>query len=510
MQKQDKQDLKKVIEYFWQLGNISYWEYNPVTKTFILDDHAAEMLNFSTEQNTLQAEQFYGLYTPEEKTEIENKLVRTEASEWLMVLTTTGKKKKRVLRFRTSEKAKPGNIVHGIIEDVTGVTEAGEDMEKRIGQLQQADHIKSLFLSHLSNELRNPMNAITGFAELIRLGNISPETRREYSEIISKKGKDLLHLIDDIIEINLLEQGEVILNKKPCNINSMMHELHHETVIKAKDTGHENIEIHLAIPADECWILTDPGHLQQVLQRLADNAIKFTEKGAITIGFEIKEPKSVYFYVTDTGIGLRKDEIKTVFDRFKQHDQTLAAKGVGPGLGLSLARNLVQVLGGKIGVESEFAKGSTFWFTIPYQPSEEHENAETLTGSDLLPEYQWKNKVILVVEDDELNARFLEAILDQCQVQLIFAADGEQALELCQSIANIDLVLMDIRLPKMNGMEAFQKIRNLRPRLPVIAQTALASKEERDACLATGFNDYISKPFDIPELMSMLQKYLAG
>jgi CheY-like chemotaxis protein len=234
------------------------------------------------------------------------------------------------------------------------------------------------------------------------------------------------------------------------------------------------------------------------------NAFQFTEKGIIEFGYELKDAKTIQFFVKDTGIGVRKEDQKLVFNRFRQVEETSLRKIGRSGLGLTLSRHIINLMGGKIWFESIPNEGSTFYFTIPVtaQPEEQPEQHIEQKVS-----YNWKDKVILIVEDDEINAQFLEAVLDQTQVQTLNAYNGIQAIELCRTINKIDLVLMDIKMPEMSGYEACKKIKSFRPGLPMIAQTAFAESVDKRKCLNAGFDEYISKPIDIELLFSKIYSF---
>jgi CheY-like chemotaxis protein len=253
--------------------------------------------------------------------------------------------------------------------------------------------------------------------------------------------------------------------------------------------------------------MSDVERLQQILINLIGNALKFTVKGHVEFGYEI-EKKEILFYVEDTGIGIPKEKQDTVFDRFMQADNTLTRKFGGSGLGLAISKGLVELLDGKIWCESVPDKGSTFYFTIPYRPANLLISSETTDNNDDLFTSNWKQYHILVVEDDAVNGKIIEAMLKPSKVKLALADSGPVAIDYVKRHRNIDLILMDVHLPEMNGLEAAKIILNQHPGMRIIAQTANAMSNDKDKCIEAGCVDYISKPFDMKNLLAKIAKHL--
>ena len=254
-------------------------------------------------------------------------------------------------------------------------------------------------------------------------------------------------------------------------------------------------------------INTDPGRLQQVLHYLLDNAIKYTEKGYIQFGYELKDNKNLLFFVKDTGIGITKEAQKHLFNRFKQKEEAYDKHTTNKGLGLTIARSIVELLGGKIYVESTPSVGTCFSFTLPLNKIEKH-TPQVVTENKLLTNINWRNKIILIAEDDEVNYHFLEAVFADTQAQLIHVNNGSQAIEICRTIAKIDIILMDIKMPEKSGYEAIQEIKKFRKDIPIIVQTAYTQKEDKAKYQAAGCDDYISKPIDIELLIGKMGEFL--
>jgi CheY-like chemotaxis protein len=254
-------------------------------------------------------------------------------------------------------------------------------------------------------------------------------------------------------------------------------------------------------------VYTDPGRLQQLMTNLIHNAVKFTEKGWIEIGYLPASDQKIEFYVRDTGIGLSREIQKNIFSPFAE-EEIQGSKPERSGLGLTISRNLIKLLGGKIWVESEPGQGSTFYFTIPHEEVPETYNSLAPEEESEIPAYTWKDKVILVVEDDVVNFRFLEALLQDKAVQILHASNGLQAVELCRTISKIDLVLMDLKMPEMDGIEATRQIRSFNRKVPIIAQTAFVMENELTRSREAGCDDHITKPIDIKEFLEKVDKFL--
>lgn len=395
-----------------------------------------------------------------------------------------------------------------IVSDIDDKIKIIHDLKKNLNKLEESNRLKTTFLANISHELRTPMNAILGFTELINIGALNNEKREEYTNIIKRKGNQLLTLLDDIIEISKFETGTLSINKVECNINDILDELFRFFDNERQQEGKTHIELILNKPKKKIGIIyTDSGRLYQVLSNLLYNALLSTSKGLIEFGVKVDPEKTLQFYVKDTGAGLSKEDQKYLFHRYKNIEETNVVTGE-TGLKLTISKGIIELLGGKIWVDSALNEGSTFYFTLPYILA--NADIESKIHKDITTklDYSWKDKVILVVEDEEDNYTFIEAILHDSQAQLIHANNGKQAVELCKSISKIDLVLMDIKMPQKSGYEATREIKSIRPELPIIAQTAFSMKEDRDKCMEAGCSNYITKPFDVDIFIKMIDQYL--
>jgi PAS domain S-box-containing protein len=399
--------------------------------------------------------------------------------------------------------------VAGIASDITMQKNLENELRMAKDKAQESDRLKSTFLANISHEIRTPMNGIIGFANLLTRSDINDENRSRYIEVVNKSSDQLLHIIDDLIDISKIEANQLQISMSPCDVNAMIDEIHTIYFRVLKQIGKEHIELIPIYTADEAnaIIMTDGLRLRQIMNNLMNNAVKFTENGFIRFGYEFENQDHIRFFVEDSGIGIDPSMKEIVFMPFRQADEGDARKYGGTGLGLPLSRGLVRMLKGELWLDSMKEKGTTVSFSIPVETvalKTENLPAE----NDEERKMEWSNKKILVVEDDELNFEFLYALLEPTTVTIERAKDGIQAVNLCKE-KEFDLVLMDIRLPGVDGLKATRQLREMGYKLPIIAQTAYAMANDRDRCLEAGCDDYIPKPIKHDTLIGTLTKYLS-
>lgn len=397
-----------------------------------------------------------------------------------------------------------------LTQEIQEQVKTREELVLATRRADEADLLKSNFLANMSHEIRTPMNGILGFAQLLREEDIDDEKRDRYIDIIYHNGTMLVNLIDDIMDISKIEAGQLAINKANCNLDDLMFELYtffNEVKFKQEK---EHISIRLVdFNEDEVNIVQTDGHrLRQIMTNLLSNALKFTEKGTVEFGYQNQpENNQIKFYVRDSGIGIPQDKLNIIFDRFRQVYEGSTRKYGGTGIGLFISKHIIDLLGGTIWVESEPNSGSTFFFTIPYQNRGALSDNVTLY-QNTSKQYDWSNKVILVAEDVELNYKLISSALLGTKANVLWAKNGEEAVEICENNPNINVVLMDIQMPKMDGYDATKAIKRSKPSMPIIAQTAYAMPNDNIKCMEVGCNDYIAKPLNTNILLEKIEKHM--
>ncbi len=373
-------------------------------------------------------------------------------------------------------------------------------------EAEENNKLKSAFLANMSHEIRTPMNSINGFSELLRNTEQPIDLQKKYFDIIYKSSNQLLAIIDNILDISKLEVGQVSIIEKEYDLNQIIYDsislftpdLYLESPIEFKT--------HLPIKGPESIISCDAPRLQQVFANLIQNAIKFTPEGVIEIGYKINDNNDLQFYVKDTGIGIPIDKQKIIFERFGQAEQGEVRNYKGAGLGLPICKGFIELMNGRIWVESKPGNGSIFYFVLPYKPVAKNLNFTKLTPKET--SYNWKSKKILLVEDETFSQNFLETILLPYGPKIIYAEDGFKAIEQVKYNPDIDIILMDIRLPRLDGIEATMRIRKDGFTNPILAQTANALPEDRKKCMDAGCDEFIVKPISRIDFLEIIDNFI--
>ncbi len=374
---------------------------------------------------------------------------------------------------------------------------------------EESDRLKTAFLSNMSHEIRTPMNAIIGFAELLSRLKTSDEEKYEYVRQINFAADTLMKLIDDIIDISKIESGQLRMNPSLFLLNPLLDEMMSmfRKVLDRQNKSHIDLIIRNHCDIKGIQLHADDFRLRQVFTNLLSNAIKFTSKGSILFGVKSSENGIITFYVKDSGVGISNEKQKFIFDRFRQGHENKESFYGGTGLGLAISKNIIELMGGDIGVRSEVNRGSEFFFSIPYDGK--HLNVPDEKVSIDRSPLDWSSKTFLIAEDDPSNFYLLKENLKKYKVNILWAKNGNEAIEIfSQNKDDISIVLMDVQMPEINGYEATRLIKEMKPEVPVIAQTAYALAGERDASRRAGCDDYISKPLMMKELLFILNKFL--
>ena len=391
--------------------------------------------------------------------------------------------------------------------DITERIKSKNELIKAKEHAEESDRLKTAFLQNMSHEIRTPMNAIMGFSDLLYENADDKNKLKQFTEIINQRCNDLLDIINDILDISKIESGQIPVNNEQCNLVELFAELTAFFTEYQKRLNKQPIRFSLESLCDPSGsiIITDKVKLKQIFINLISNAFKFTNEGKIECGCKFDTNQNLLFYVSDTGIGIPSDKQQFVFERFAQLQHSSKLNIGGTGLGLPIVKALVGLLGGEIFLESEQGKGSTFSFTIPYKSVQPLFNQQSTVES--INKGKFIGKTILIVEDDPYNAAYIQEVLSGRGLHIMQAENCKQAIEISVN-QHVDLVLMDIRLPDINGYEATRQIRQHKPQLKIIAQTAYAASDEKQKALDAGCIDYISKPTKQDALITMLNKHL--
>ena len=384
------------------------------------------------------------------------------------------------------------------------VEERTKELLKAKEQAEESDRLKSAFLANMSHEIRTPMNGILGFAELLKEPGLTGKEQQDYIKIIEKSGARMLNIINDIVDISKIEAGLMKIEIHELNVNEQILDIYNFFKPEVEAQG-MTISFSTPLPAKEAILKTDREKVYAILTNLVKNAIKYSNTGTIEIGYN-KRDCDLEFYVKDTGIGIPNDRHGAIFERFIQADIPGEWAQQGAGLGLSITKAYVEMLGGKIRVESQLGVGSTFCFTLPY-------NA-VLTKEIVVNQFAPSDKTelvrklkILIAEDDKVSELLIDKTLKTFGKEIIKARTGVEAIEACQKNPDIDLIMMDIRMPDMGGYEATRQIRKFNNEVVIIAQTAHGLYGDREKAIEAGCNDYIAKPINKTELLILIQKY---
>ena len=402
----------------------------------------------------------------------------------------------------------------GVFENIDDQKKA-ENERNKLTQLlikakekaEESDRLKSAFLANISHEIRTPMNGILGFAELLKIPELAPEVQGHYIEVIEQSGNRMLNIINDIVDISKIEAGQMNLHLEETNVNQLLRDLY---VFFTPESNSKRLKLSVVaqLPDENSIIQTDHTKLAQILTNLIKNALKFTKEGSIEFGYSVEARHAssmLTFFVRDTGAGIPKDQTDMIFERFRQGSVLLTRAYEGAGLGLSISKAFVEMLGGQIWVESEPGKGSVFFFELPFNKDNK---TKLLEENDIQTNKNNRRSCcLLVAEDDENSMLYIKALLEFENISVFEANTGIKAVDQVKNHPEIDLVLMDLKMPEMDGFAATRQIKLLRPELPVIAQTAYSFTEEREKAEQAGCDDYLSKPIKRMVLIETIRKF---
>jgi len=415
---------------------------------------------------------------------------------------------------------KDNNDISGMILDITERKEAEERARNYRRELviakkkaEQSEKLKNSFLANMSNDILTPLNTLMGLSELISKDELPGKKLNEYTIEINKNGKSIMNLVDNIIDVAKHESGEVAINLSECKINQLLLDMfadYEKFIQKQTMTGIE-LRLKRAIKDKDFTILSEPYRIKQVLSNLLSNAVNCTDSGHIEFGYTIPDKETsrdgkinLIFYVKDTGTGIPDDKKDSIFDRFRNIETSENLSNRGTGIGLPLSRAYVKLLGGKMWFQSVMGEGSTFYFSLPCQITNDDKHIQEMKVPEVTRLKSRDKMEILVAEDSDSNYFLIETMLSRENYRLIWAKNGKEAVELFRDNPDIDLILMDLRMPVMTGYEAISEIKKLNQDVPVIIQTAYAREEDKEKILASDCTDYITKPIDSDKLIQMI------
>jgi signal transduction histidine kinase/ligand-binding sensor domain-containing protein/ActR/RegA family two-component response regulator len=427
----------------------------------------------------------------------------------------------KMVRERTTELSEVNSLIEERQEEISLQNEELEKhrnhleqlVQKRTEQLEEArkiaeasDKLKSAFLANMSHEIRTPMNAIVGFASMLKDKDMRAEEKEEFIDIIVSNSQSLLVLINDILEISLIEANQLTLSRDPFNAIKIFEEL--ESYFKLKNKKKLKIIFNNKENRNELILFNDRTRFRQIISNLISNSYKYTETGKIEFGYEMIN-EEIRFYVADTGIGINEMEYQRIFDYFHKIDKGENKLYRGAGIGLSICNKLVDLMGGKIWLESAVGKGTTFYFTLPYSKYDKIAETTISEKQDKV-KYDFKGATVLIAEDEPNNYKLLNRIIKATRANVFWAKNGEEAVKIVKENRNLKkfVVLMDIKMPVMNGITANEEIKKINRKIPVIAVTAYAQTRDKEEILKHDFADYIAKPFSSEKLLNAINKHI--
>ena len=499
------------------------WTYDFSSGLFVWSDELKDILGYKSLDSKTDLSHFLGHVHPGDVDELQELFYAAAKNDKVInqeFRYNTPKDGEKVLQLQALTEYKHGKISH-LIGTILDITER-KQIENRLKRqkdhymalneeliisrkkAEQSEKLKTSFFANMSHEIRTPMNGILGFSGLLMEPDLTKEERLEYSQIIVDSGQRLLHIVNDILDISKLESDTFKINKTDTSVHHLLDNLYrlYEQDTKVK-SGAVKLSIHKALKGD-CVIFTDNNRLSQILTNLLSNAIKFTNEGEIKLGYTITN-KTLDFYVEDTGIGVPDDMKTIIFEPFRQVEGHLVKEHGGTGLGLSISKKLSELLGGEMHMESQEGQGTRFNLSLPY----EHKQVKASKKSNLISQYELKNEIkdvsLLIAEDDEINFMFFKSFLGS-RMKLLRANNGQEAIEMVEQHPEIDAILMDVKMPIMDGLEATKIIKADHPNLPIIVQTAYAMIEDKEMVFRAGANDYLTKPINRRELLEKIKK----
>ncbi len=516
-QKQREKELRETKERYdmaTKIGLVGIWDINFHTGNVHWNDVTYQLLEFDPEDITPNFDLYLQKVYDEDKSKVDVAITKAWSEKEPFKLDHRIVVKNNEIRFchvsgnvEYNEQDEPVRML-GTVQDITERKQFEQELLFAKQKAVESDRLKTEFLNNMSHEIRTPMNAIIGFSALLKKNDITENKRNDFINIVQSNSLRLLKIISDILELSFLETKQSQLVLKDVNLNDILLKYYNEYTSKANS---KNIKLSLEIKDVNIpfFIHTDEVRLGSAINNIIENGLKFTPEGFVKVGYSTTK-ENLIIYVQDSGIGIEAKNFEKVFKRFAQENGTIARNYGGLGLGLTLASANIKLIGGSISLESTKNKGTTVYINLPHHA----ENKPTITREIQTPKVNHKKKQkILIAEDEEINYSYLEAILleeNPEKFEILYAKNGKEAVELFNANSDIDLVLMDIKMPVMDGFEATLRIKKIKPGIHVIAQTAYASREDEIMILNKGLDGFLSKPIEKEELFELLNKLNSG
>jgi len=498
-----------------EVGHIGSWEYDLRDGTFWGSEEGKKIYNLNRGKYEFTQHEVMECVIEQDHDRVNQALIdlveknKTYDITFTIIPKNTSERKiiHSIAELQKDENGKPIKIL-GVLHDITVQKTIEKELITAKEKAEEADQLKSAFLANMSHEIRTPMNGILGFTSLLKEPALSAELQSKYIDIIQRSGERMLGTVNDLIDISKIETGQMTVSVSEVDVNEEANTLVSFFATEAKQKGLQ-LFIEKLLPEAVSTIKTDKTKFASIFSNLIKNAIKYTRQGFIKIGVE-RRSDSLLCYVKDTGIGVPRNRQQAIFNRFEQADIKDTEAFQGSGLGLAISKAYSEMLGGSIGVDSQEGKGSTFWFKLPAEDDatftervgeNQKEHTESLAA---------EKPKILIAEDDEDSTEFFRAVLKHMAGELVFATTGKEVIDLCRNNAEIDVVLMDIKMPGADGYEATRKIREFNRDVVIIAQTAYAMAGDREKSLEAGCDEYIAKPVRKKKLIELIHQTLAA
>ncbi len=508
--------VKNMLTQAQKIAKLGSWYWDVQKKSFACSDEIYRIIGIEKIQLAKKSPKWFTNFIPEfEREKVLQSFISSLRNEEPLDIEfpiITKHKKRKIIHSQSQvyiDKTGKLERVIGTLLDISERIRVEQALKEAKSKAEEADKLKSAFLANMSHEIRTPMNAILGFASLLKRQELSKETHLDYIDHIQQSGEGLLKLINDIVDISKIESNQLQIENGPVLINDLLDKLYnrYEELLILKHRHAIRLRVEKALPDPNFTIVSDAFRLQQVISNLLNNSLKFTVEGDIIFGYKIVN-STLEFFVVDEGIGIADNKKDLIFKRFGKLDDPSRMNKSGTGLGLSISKSLVNLMGGKIWLESGEPGNTRFCFSIPLQFAEKEKSLEKGCYEPCCKDnLKLSKKTILIAEDELLNYKLLETLLLKTGAQMIWAKNGQEAVDIASS-KKIDLIFMDIKMPEMNGYEATRAIKKIDNTIPIIAQTAFAFANEKKYILQSGCDMYLTKPIDHKEIYNVVNRFL--